>query len=494
MINKEPRTPGQLPPLMHLTIEYASRGLESGRFTSVALTKAYLARITEASEFRAVLQVNPNALDVAPAIGQGADPPLHGIPLLVKDNVVTQEELDASAGSYALLGAKPGVESSVIAKLREAGVLLLGKTNLSERANLRGLNVSSGWSPRGDQTLGAYYPGSQPDGSSASSAVAAALTLCTAAIGTETVGSILAPAERNNVVGFKPSRGLIANDGAIPVSSRQDVIDTLTRTVKDAAYLVSTMAGRSERDEGTWDIPFQQIPDFTEFCNGTDLSGVTIGVPRNTFDSDPTSPIMWLTIPTFLQPRGSSSSTIRSGVSCDPPEFRRDIGRYLKTLKINPHNIQSAEDIIGFTKTSPEEEYPERDIGKFLWTQAEGIDRFYCGEGGILGAMEKHNLDVLVIPSTLGISNDLAAKMGFPVLGAQLGFHPKGTPIELDEDKPHLVQVAPGIPYSLTFISKAFSEGVLLRVAYAFEQLSAVRDNGPLPFKLPATELKDVEK
>ena len=108
----------------------------------------------------------------------------------------------------------------------------------------------------------------------------------------KTVGSILAPAERNNVVGFKPSRGLIGNDGAIPISSRQDVIGTLTRTVKDAAYLVSTMAGRSERDEGTWNIPFQQIPDFTEFCKNTDLSGVTIGVPRNTFNSDPTSPIM----------------------------------------------------------------------------------------------------------------------------------------------------------------------------------------------------------
>ena len=155
-------------------------------------------------------------------------------------------------------------------------------------------------------------------------------------------------------------------------------------------------------------------------------------------------------------------------------EFRRDIARYLKTLKTNPHNIQSAEDIIEFTKTFPKEEYPERDIGKFLWTQAEGIDvdsdkykemvkqeRFYGGEGGILGAMEKHNLDVLVIPSTLGIANDLAARMGFPVLGLPLGFRPESTPIELDEDKPHLVRVAPGIPDVHSHLSPV--PGVLTR-------------------------------
>ncbi len=240
--------------------------------------------------------------------------------------------------------------------------------------------------------------------------------------------------------------------------------------------MVSIVAGRSERDEGTWNIPFQQIPDFTEFCKDTDLSGVTIGVPRNTFNSDPTSPIM-VSFEAALKTLASAGAKVVDNVDFPEAEgfkklndqvrgivrsseFRRDIARYLQALKTNPNNIQSAEDIIEFTKSFPKEEYPERDIGKFLWTQAEGIDvdsdkykemvkqeRFYGGEGGILGAMEKHNLDVLVIPSTLGIANDLAAKMGFPVLGVPLGFHPAGTSIELDEDKPHLVRVAPGIPY-----------------------------------------------
>jgi amidase len=242
------------------------------------------------------------------------------------------------------------------------------------------------------------------------------------------------------------------------------------------------MAGRSERDEGTWNIPFQQIPDFTEFCKDTDLSGVTIGVPRNTFDSDPTSAIM-VSFEAALTTLASAGAKVVDNADFPEAEgfkqlnyqvkgivrsseFRRDMARYLKTLRTNPHNVQSAEDLIEFTKTFPEEEYPERDIGKFLWTQAEGIDvdsdkyeemvkqeRFYGGEGGILGAMEKHNLDVLVIPSTLGIANDLAAKMGFPILGVPLGFHPKGTPIKLDENKPHLVRVAPGIPYVHSHLS-----------------------------------------
>ncbi len=236
--------------------------------------------------------------------------------------------------------------------------------------------------------------------------------------------------------------------------------------------------------------PVQQIPDFTEFCKNTDLSGVTIGVPRNTFNSDPTSPIM-VSFEAALKTLASAGAKVVDNADFPEAEgfkklnnqvkgivrsseFRRDIARYLKTLKTNPHNIQSAEDIIEFTKTFPKEEYPERDIGKFLWTQAEGIDvdsdkykemvkqeRFYGGEGGILGAMEKHNLDVLVIPSTLGIANDLAARMGFPVLGLPLGFRPESTPIELDEDKPHLVRVAPGIPDVHSHLSPV--PGVLTR-------------------------------
>jgi amidase len=198
-----------LPSFLHLNIENASEGLQTGRFTSVDLVKAYLARIQEASEFQAVLQTNPDALAAAQQLDEermrsGSRGPLHGIPILVKDNIATKDRLDASAGSYALLGAKPANESSTISKLREAGVVILGKTNLSEWANFRGLEIPSGWSPRGGQTLGTYYPNSSPAGSSSGSAVAATLGLSTAAIGTEvkaTIQFFIQKANRSQDVG-----------------------------------------------------------------------------------------------------------------------------------------------------------------------------------------------------------------------------------------------------------------------------------------------------
>lgn len=192
-----------LPSLLHLNIENASQGLQSGRFTSVDLVKAYLARIQEAFEFRAVLQVNPDALAVAQQLDEergtsGCRGPLHGIPILVKDNIATKDRLDVSAGSYALLGAKPTNESSTISKLREAGVIILGKTNPSEWANFRGTEISSGWSPRGGQTMGTYYPNSSPAGSSSGSAVAVSLGLSTAAIGTEVKPALIVLALKAN--------------------------------------------------------------------------------------------------------------------------------------------------------------------------------------------------------------------------------------------------------------------------------------------------------
>ncbi|KAI1418797.1 amidase signature domain-containing protein [Xylaria sp. FL1777] len=179
-----------IPSLANVTVEQLSTHLDAGDITSTDLVRAYISRIEEASEFNAVLQLNPDALSVALALDQerrekGSRGPLHGIPILVKDNIATKDKLDVSAGSYVLLGAKPVVESSVVSNLRAAGALILGKTNLSEWGNFRGLNVSAGWSPRGGQTLGAYYPNSTPEGSSSGSAVAIALGLSAAAIGTE---------------------------------------------------------------------------------------------------------------------------------------------------------------------------------------------------------------------------------------------------------------------------------------------------------------------
>ena len=235
------------------------------------------------------------------------------------------------------------------------------------------------------------------------------------------------------------------------------------------------MAGRSDRDERTWNIPFDPIPDFTKFCRGTDLSGIRIGVPRNTWEDDSPVPIKD-SFESALKTLSSAGANVVDNANFPKAdafkklnnqvkgivrssEFKRDIVRYLQRLETNPNNIHSAEDIIEFTKTFPGEGYPERDIGKFLWTQAEGVnidsekyremvkqEQFFGGEGGILGAMEKYNLDVLVVPADQDIGNDLAAKMGFPVISVPLGFWPVDTPVQLDKKHPNLVKVAPGMP------------------------------------------------
>jgi amidase len=281
------------------------------------------------------------------------------------------------------------------------------------------------------------------------------------------------PAERNNVIGFKPTRGFIGTEATIPISNRQDVIGTLTRTVMDAAYLLNQMVGRSERDERTWNIPVDPIPDFTQFCQGVDLSGLRLGIPRNAFADNMPAAIMdafsmasrtftsagaaviddanFTAADEFRKLNQQVKGIVRSS------EFKRDIVKYLDCLTANPNEIKSVEDIINFTKSNDAELYPEKDIGKFLWTQAEGVEvdsdkykhmleqeAYFGGEGGILGALEKYKLDALILPSTNGIAGDLAAKMGFPILVVPLGFWPAGTEIQKGESG--LTEVAPGMP------------------------------------------------
>lgn len=280
------------------------------------------------------------------------------------------------------------------------------------------------------------------------------------------------PAGRNNLVGYKPSRGLIATDGAIPISNRQDVIGTLTRTVQDAALLLNSMAGRSEEDDRTWHIPFNPLPDFAALCKETVVSEIRIGIPRNAFD-DGTPKYILDAFELAIGKIKSAGATVIDGADfaaaedfkklndqvkgiVRSSEFKRDIKSYLETLTSNPNNIKTAEDIIEYTKNEPKEDYPAHDIGKFLWTQAEGIDvdsdkyhdmvkqeLYFGGEGGITGALEKYGVDVLAVPSTEGISNDLAAKMGFPVIVIPLGFSPADTEVEYDDG---MIEVGPGLP------------------------------------------------
>ncbi|KAK4963913.1 hypothetical protein LTR66_012577, partial [Elasticomyces elasticus] len=279
------------PTLIDVTLEELVDGLESGLFTSVDLVTAYTARINEVNgTLHAVTQLNPDAvaiakqLDAMRANGTVLGP-LHGIPILIKNNIATLDQMNNTAGSFALEGAVTPSDSTVAAKLRKAGAILLGKANLSQWANYRSDNSSNGWSAWGDQTYAAYYPGQDPSGSSSGSGVSSAIGLALGSLGTETSGSILSPADVNNLVGIKPTVGLTSRYLVIPISEHQDTIGPMTRTVKDAAYILQAIAGSDPHDNYTSAIPNNSsIPDYVAACNYSALSGARIGVARNVLE------------------------------------------------------------------------------------------------------------------------------------------------------------------------------------------------------------------
>ncbi|KAL1855192.1 hypothetical protein VTK73DRAFT_8628 [Phialemonium thermophilum] len=257
------------PKLYDAKLEDLTGGLESGCFTSVDLVKTYLARIDEVNDqLHAVLEVNPDALDIAAqldaerAAGHTRGP-LHGIPILVKDNIATCDKMNNTAGSYALLGAKVPRDSPTVAKLRAAGAVILGKTNLSQWAQYRSNNGTSGWSSVGGQVYGPYYPHEDPYGSSSGSGVASALGLAFASLGTETHGSIVMPSNRAHCVGIKPSVGLTSRYLVVPISLHQDTVGPIARSVRDAATVLSVIAGADEYDSYTSAIPNGGVlPDY----------------------------------------------------------------------------------------------------------------------------------------------------------------------------------------------------------------------------------------
>lgn len=264
-----------LPDLFDLTVDDILTGFAAKQFTSVDLVQAYVARISEVQEtLRPVIEINPEAISIAQALDNerlvqnSTRGPLHGVPVLLKDNIGTADEMNTTAGSYALYGSIVPRDSTVAANLRAAGCVILGKAGLSEWAFWRGTNNSDGWSARGGQVKGAYYYDQDPSGSSSGSAVAASLGLAALTVGTDTGGSIIDPAGTNNVVGIRPSTGLTSRSVVVPITAVQDSIGPITRSVKDAAYLLQAMAGPKgdPYDNYTNAIPFETIPDYASYC------------------------------------------------------------------------------------------------------------------------------------------------------------------------------------------------------------------------------------
>ncbi|MCJ1402090.1 hypothetical protein MMC11_005309 [Xylographa trunciseda] len=513
----------QVPKLIDITLQDIAAALDNGFFSSEQLVHAYLKRISEVdTTFNSVLEVNGDAIQIARRLDEerrqsGRRGPLHGVPILLKDNIHTADNMSTTAGSLALLDARLQHEATVATKLRKAGAILLGKTNMSEWANFRSENSSGGWSARGQQCVGPYCPLQDPSGSSSGSGVATALGLALASIGTETDGSITHPAGKSNIVGIKPTVGLVARDGVIPISEIQDTIGPMARTVKDAAEILTIIAGKSEFDKRTQLIPFEVIPDYGALCQDTNLSGLRIGVPNEGIQDMPLSVIEKFDYAKEELKKSGAEIIENVDFAClkewddwDDVEnfsilcadFKKAIDGYLQALDVNPKNFRTLEDLITWTENQLEEEYPSRDTER--WHSAlraadlppeELLRRreksLRCSkDDGILGALTTNGLDALLYPCTDKHHITFAARAGYPIITVPLGFYPSHTK-EAKNKRGNLIEVGPGVPFCLCIIGKAFSEEVLIRIAYAFEQLTQVR-NQRQPFQVPTTEIRNI--
>ncbi|HTM37255.1 MAG TPA: amidase family protein, partial [Terriglobales bacterium] len=286
------RTPPQAKPFMfeEVTVGELQEKMKSGSLSASALTKAYLARIEELDKGRvnSMIEINPEARAIAASLdieskAKGPRGPLHGIPVLIKDNIDTADKMQTTAGSLALVGSKPTEDSTVAHKLREAGAVILGKTNLSEWANIRSSHSTSGWSGRGGLTRNPYATDRNPCGSSSGSGAAVSANFCTIAVGTETDGSIVCPSSTNGIVGIKPTLGLISRRGIVPIAHSQDTAGPMARTVRDAAILLGVLAATDANDAATADADLKKQKDYTQFLDAQGLNGARIGVARKYF-------------------------------------------------------------------------------------------------------------------------------------------------------------------------------------------------------------------
>ncbi|KAK0388324.1 hypothetical protein NLU13_4569 [Sarocladium strictum] len=514
------------PPLLDATLDELRHGLDSGAFTSVDLVAAYIARIREVNDqLHAVVEINPDAVQIATTLDEDLRwpgthrGPLHGIPILVKDNIATNDEMNNTAGSYALVGAKVPEDSTVVAKLRKAGAVILGKANLSQWASFRGLNMSQGWSAYGGQTCGAYFEGQNPSGSSSGSAVASSLGLAWASLGTETGGSIIHPSHLNNLAGIKPTVGLTSRYLVVPITLRQDTVGPLARTVKDAAALLNAIAGPDAKDNYTGAIPWDEPPDYVAACREDGLQGMRIGITRQIMNySDPSGGPAVSVFDEAIDVLKSLGAEIidnitfsnydlvdealaAAAVVCGLEFLDQLPTAYLDLLKFNPHKITSLLQLRDYTQSEPQEQYPEIGTASWdnilamnvsiqdpsYWSNRSLLDE-WLGPKGYTGAFDEHSLDAVVLPSAWAFM--IPSFLGWPVVSVPLGAAPDDSPVEPNELGTMNV-TGPNQPFGLGFTGKAWSEEKLIGMACAFEAKTNVRRKIK-PLIQPVTELRDV--
>ena len=486
--------------------------LANGELTSRQLAEMYIERIhmldQQGPTLHSVLEINPAALELADELDQerksrGPRGPLHGIPMLLKDNIATADAMQTTAGSLALVGSRPQRDAFVVEKLRQAGALILGKTNLSEWANFRSTASSSGWSGRGGQGRNPYVLDRTPCGSSSGSASAIAANLATVSLGTETDGSILCPASSNGVVGIKPTVGLTSRAGVIPIAHSQDTVGPFGRTVADAAAVLGALTGVDPRDPATRESAGKFHSDYTQFLDANGLRGARIGIARQVYfgysakaDTITNRAIEQLKelgaeiIDPADIPTAKQMSVSEAEFTVLLHEFKANLNAYLAELAST--DMHSLADIIAFNNTHAKQELPYFDQEILLMAQKTTSlsDPAYLSalaenyrlsrQEGIDAVMDTYRLDALLMPSgsppwlidlvngdpdTGGGSSQPAALAGYPAITVPAGY-------------------AFELPVGITFIGKAFSEATLIKFAYAFEQSTKARHR---PRYLPTT-------
>lgn len=496
-------------PLEEVTIEQLQKWMQAGRYTSQSLARLYLGRIRlldqQGPQINSVIELNPDALTIAAGLDRERRSgkvrgPLHGIPVLIKDNIDTGDRMMTTAGSLALVGAPAAKDAFIVQRLRDAGAVILGKTNLSEWANFRSTNSSSGWSGRGGQTKNPYALDRNPCGSSSGTGSAVAANLVAIGIGTETDGSVVCPANANALVGLKPTLGLVSRSGIVPIAHSQDTAGPMTRTVADAAIVLAAIAGADPADSATTDS--RPESDYTKYLKADGLKGARIGVARKkvTGYHAPTDRLFERAIEDLrrLGAEIVDPADIGSIGEYDEGErevllyeFKADLNQYLATRTGVP--IRTLKDAIDFNEKTKDREMPYFGQERFLAAEAKGplTDEAYkkalernrkLSREGIDDTLKKHRLDAIVMPTGappwttdlvngdhfLGDSSTPTAVAGYPVITVPMGY-------------------VYGLPVGISFAGTAWSEGTLLRLAYAYEQ--GTKHRRP-PTMRPAADLR----
>ncbi len=495
--------------MFELSIQEIQAKLTSGELTSRRLVEYYLDRIQSIDQsgpkLNAIIEVNPDALSIADQKdverSQGTlRGPLHGVPIVLKDNIDTHDRMVTTAGSLALEGSIAQQDAFLVEKLRQAGAILLAKANLSEWANFRSTHSSSGWSSRGGQTRNPYALDRSPCGSSSGSAVAVAADLCAGAVGTETDGSITCPASVNGIVGIKPTLGLISRSGVIPIAHSQDTAGPMARSVADAAILLGCMVGMHPLDPVTRESESRFYSDYTQFLAVDGLKDARIGVARNFFGSDARYDALVEAAITLMESLGAEivdPADIPTAGKWDKTEievllyeFKADLNAYLGGLPAEA-KVHSMQEVIEFNELNKERVMPIFGQERMLQAQEKGPlthkrylnalakNQRLARADGIDAVLFKYNLDALIAPT-----GPIAWMIDW-VNGDQIS-GPDTTSVAAVAGYPHItvpLGYVCDLPVGLSFIGTAWQEPRIIRLAYAYEQASRKR----IPPKFPTT-------